>query len=325
MLATNEQERIDTTPQGEQAQVAGSTTPQGNSGQREAGSNQAGTTSSTASGSTSQRAGTAGSAANSATYNNTMAALRQAQGLGASFTSDYDTEIAKLYDQIANREKFSYDYSTDPLYAQYRQSYTQAGQQAMRDTIGQATALTGGYDNSYANAVGQQQYDEYLSRLNDVLPELYANAYNYYQGEGNRLNQLYALAGDQRDNAYQRYRDALGDAQYNDALSIQQAMDRAALGDWAAYADMYGEEAAKKAAILSNPQAAWASGMATAEEVYKYTGKYPIGYTPPGAATRAVSGGGDWGGYATGKPGPTPGYEFSGIYAPAEGKEKPKW
>ena len=334
MLATNE-ERIVTTPQETGTVQNTNTTPQvqeqtaikpvGTAGTTAA--TTAGGTSSTASGSPSTSLGKANTGVNTETYENTMAALRQAQGMSGSFTSDYDGEIARLYNEIANRGKFSYDYSTDPLYNQYREQYTQLGEKAMRDTVGQTAALTGGYANSYSQAAGQQQYEAYLSRLNDVMPELYANAYNVWANEGNRLSQLYTLAGDQRDTAYQRYRDAMSDVQYNNALEIQQAMDRGALGDWGAYAEIYGEEAAKKAAILSNPQAAWASGLATGEEVYKYTGEYPIGYESAGGGGGSSGGGSGevWGGYATGRPGPTPGYETSGIYKYEEGKSVPKW
>jgi guanine deaminase len=56
----------------------------------------------------------------------------------------------------------------------------QQGQQAMRDTMGQAAALTGGYGNTYAQQAGEQAYAAYLSRLNDVLPELYGEAYNRF-------------------------------------------------------------------------------------------------------------------------------------------------
>lgn len=242
-------------------------------------------------------ASTSGGTPKSSAYNNAMQVLTAAQKATPSFTSSYDSEIAGLYDKIINRDKFAYDYSSDPLYGQYKENYVQQGRQAMRDTMGQAAALTGGYGSSYSQAVGQQQYDAYLQRLNDVLPELYANAYSYYKGEGDRLSQEYALASDMRNQEYSQFRDAVSDQRYADALAKDEALQRGQLGDWSAYGDLYGQEAAKVAAILSNPQAAYASGLASGEDVYKYTGAYPVGYNAGGEG-----GGGDGGGWAAAAP-----------------------
>ena len=79
----------------------------------------------------------------------------------------------------------------------------------MKDTMGQAAALTGGYGNSYAQSVGQQQYDAYLQQLNDVVPELYGMAYDQYEAENEQLMNQYAMLGDMRDDEYGRYQDAL--------------------------------------------------------------------------------------------------------------------
>lgn len=72
--------------------------------------------------------------------------------------------------------------------------YTQLGQQAMRDTMGQAAALTGGYGTSYANLVSNQAYQQYLTALNESIPDLYDRAYQVYQDEGDELLSQYQLA-----------------------------------------------------------------------------------------------------------------------------------
>ena len=59
--------------------------------------------------------------------------------------------------------------------------------------MGQAAALTGGYGSSYSQAVGQQQYDAYLQKLNGVVPELYQLAYSRYQDEGDELKDQYNM------------------------------------------------------------------------------------------------------------------------------------
>ena len=110
-----------------------------------------------------------------------------------TYTPQYDTQINELFNKLLNRESFSYDTETDPLYKLYREQYINQGRLAMQDTMGQAAALTGGYGSSYSQAVGQQQYDAYLQKLNSVVPELYELAYSRYQDEGDELKDQYNM------------------------------------------------------------------------------------------------------------------------------------
>ena len=116
--------------------------------------------------------------------------------------------LAELYGQIQSRPDFQYDVSTDPLYQQYKDRYIQLGKTSMKDTMGQAAALTGGYGSSYAQGVGQQAYDRYMQGLSDKVPELYSAAYSRWQDEGNRLMQQYGLAKDVENTAYGRQQDS---------------------------------------------------------------------------------------------------------------------
>lgn len=119
------------------------------------------------------------------------------------YKSKYDTQIESLVEEILSREDFSYDMQSDPLYQQYRQLYTENGQKAMRDTVGQAAALTGGYSNSYAVTAGNQAYADYLDELNSIALELRDRAYEMYSNEGDRLIEdvtlLRGLDGDDYD------------------------------------------------------------------------------------------------------------------------------
>lgn len=103
------------------------------------------------------------------------------------------------------RGAFSYDPNTDALYRQYRDSYTAQGKQAMEDAMGVAQAMTGGYGNSYAQIAGQQAYQEYLQELGDVLPQLYALAYEKYTDETDRLKTNYDEMAKKREDAYDEY------------------------------------------------------------------------------------------------------------------------
>ena len=113
-------------------------------------------------------------------------------------------QATAIYDKIMNRGEFSYDVNKDKLYQQYRDLYAQMGRGAMEDTMGQAAALTGGYGSTYSQNAGQQAYNSYLQKLNEVVPELYNAAYNRYNQEGQDLMNLYSMARSNADSAYER-------------------------------------------------------------------------------------------------------------------------
>ena len=112
---------------------------------------------------------------------------------------DPDAELERLYAAITGRPAFSYDPASDPVYDSYAQSYQRRGRLAMRDTMGQAAALTGGYGSSYAQSVGQQQYDSYLQSLGEALPELYGMAWQRYNAEGDALKTAWELASERSE------------------------------------------------------------------------------------------------------------------------------
>ena len=125
----------------------------------------------------------------------------------------YGNSVKEALDKILNREKFTYDLNGDALYQQYKDQYVNQGRMAMQDTMGQAAAMTGGYGNSYAATVGNQTYQGYLQKLNDVVPELYQLALNQYNQEGTDLQNQYSMLANQYNTEYGEYRDSVGDWQ----------------------------------------------------------------------------------------------------------------
>lgn len=137
------------------------------------------------------------------------------------YISKFQSQIDGLLDQIANRGAFQYDMSADPLYQQYRAQYMDAGRSAMRDAMGQAAALTGGYGSSYASTAGNQAYQSYLQQLNDKALALQDSAFNRYQAEGSRLQQLLGNYQTEENSAYGRHQDAVEDY-YNRLAALRQ-------------------------------------------------------------------------------------------------------
>ena len=131
------------------------------------------------------------------------------------YESPYADQLAALYDQIVGRGEFSYSPQADPLYEMYKDRYTAGGQLAMQDAMAGAAALSGGYGNSYAQTVGQQQMGAYMTALADVLPELEARAYERWRDEGTDLYNQFQLTQGLDATGYDRYRDTVGDY-YND-------------------------------------------------------------------------------------------------------------
>lgn len=138
-----------------------------------------------------------------------------------AYASRWEGQLQELYDRIAERGDFSYDLGKDPVYRQAREQYQTAGRLAMQDTMGQAAALTGGYGSSYGQQTGQQAYNAYLQQLNEIVPELYAQAREQWQGGEAALYDRYQLLSSREQSDYARYRDQMSDyyAELDDARS----------------------------------------------------------------------------------------------------------
>lgn len=128
-----------------------------------------------------------------------------------TYTSKYDDSIKNYVDQIANRKDFSYDFNADPLYQNYKDQYTRQAQMGQQNTMAQAAALTGGYGNSYAATAGSLAYQDSMSKLNDVIPQLYEMAMNKYETDLANKRQDLAMYQSLDDTDYGRYRDTVND------------------------------------------------------------------------------------------------------------------
>lgn len=149
-----------------------------------------------------------------------------------AYQSPYSSQIDSLLSGILNRQPFNYNMNADPLYKQYKDQYTREGNLAMRDTMGNASGLTGGYGSSYGGVVGQQAYDSHLQQLNNVAPELYNAAYGRYQNDqANDVNNLNMLQNmDQK--GYSQYRDSVGDFESDRSYGYGKDVDAQQQQNW---------------------------------------------------------------------------------------------
>lgn len=165
-------------------------------------------------------------------------------GYGSSgYLSRYQARIDALADAILNRDPFSYDKEKDPLYLQYKDTYTRGGQRGMQDTLAQVSARTGGLASSYAESAAQQTYNNYMAQLADKVPELYQLAYSMYMDDltqdRNDLSMLmglddtaYGRWSDDRNFGYNAYRDQVADRQWQTQFDYQKAQDALAQQNW---------------------------------------------------------------------------------------------
>ena len=148
-------------------------------------------------------------------------AMSYTQGLLDKINSgrtSYTDKINEMMDKISNRKAFNYDSDKDPLFQNALASAMSSGQTAMQDTIGQASALTGGYGSSYATSAGNQAYNEFVKGAYEQLPEFYKLALDAYTREGDEMYRQLGMYNDADDKEYGRLTTAYG-------LNYQQAQD----------------------------------------------------------------------------------------------------
>lgn len=155
----------------------------------------------------------------------------------SSYTYDANGKISAALDAMLNRQPFSYDAVSDPLYQQYRKQYTREADRSAEDVLGKAAVMTGGMPSTAAVTASQQASDYQMSQMTDKIPELQQLAYSMYQdklnGDRADLNTLIGLEDNNynrwlsnRDYLYQLARDQVGDQQTADALAYQKQQDK---------------------------------------------------------------------------------------------------
>ena len=129
------------------------------------------------------------------------------------FKTSYDSEISDLYRKLSEIKSFSYNPYEDELFKYYRQQYIREGNRAMEDILGELSASTGGVASSYAVSAASQAQEEYNKKINDIIPELYNDAYERYLDEITRQERNLGILSDLSERDYERYLDSL--SQYN--------------------------------------------------------------------------------------------------------------
>ncbi len=139
-------------------------------------------------------------------------ALAAAKAMGNfKYNSNYTNKITGLLDKAENMDfDFNYSLTDDPAYTSYRDQFVHNGQLAAQEAAGNAVAQTGGYGSTAASAAAQQAYNESLTQLNNIVPDLYDKAYNRQWNEfTNERDTLQQLAAAYQSLDQQKYDQAL--------------------------------------------------------------------------------------------------------------------
>ena len=156
----------------------------------------------------------------------------------------YDDRIQQALDNIEKYSEFKYDVESDPLWNSVRSQYQRNAMLGMKDTLGAAANLTGGYASSYAQAAAQQAYQNNIAQMTDIIPELQDKALDRFNANHNMaLDNFSALESayqnelaewqNNRNYYYNKVAEMSDDewAHYMDNLSAWMA-DRSYWTDW---------------------------------------------------------------------------------------------
>ena len=126
-----------------------------------------------------------------------------------TYENRYQQKQQELLDAALNRDPFSWSKETDPQYGSYKKTYLREGERATANALAQASAASGGRPSSYAVSAATQAGDYYATKLSDVIPTLYQQAYERYLKDYQmKLSDLNAV-NQQEQLDYAKYLDRL--------------------------------------------------------------------------------------------------------------------
>lgn len=134
-------------------------------------------------------------------------------GEAPTYENTFAQQQKDLLDRILNREDFSWSKETDPQWSSYKKSYLREGDRATANALAQASAASGGRPSSHAVNAATQAGDYYATKLNDVIPTLYQQAYERYLDEYNMKLKDLNTVNQQEQLDYAKYLDRL--SQFN--------------------------------------------------------------------------------------------------------------
>lgn len=142
-----------------------------------------------------------------ANQNNYSSSTNNTESFTSSSSSDYTTYTDALMESVTallERDSFTYNLDDDAVFQSYADMYAREGDRAATNTLGEVATLTGGMASTAAVTAASQSQDYYTSKLSDVMPQLYAMAYDMYTAEGDDLRADIEMLASLSSAAYDR-------------------------------------------------------------------------------------------------------------------------
>lgn len=146
-------------------------------------------------------------------------------GEAPTYENTFAQQQKDLLDRILNREDFSWSKETDPQWSSYKKSYLREGDRATANALAKASAASGGRPSSHAVNAATQAGDYYATKLNDVIPTLYQQAYERYLDEYNMKLKDLNTVNQQEQLDYAKYLDRLGQFNTDRGFAYQNYAD----------------------------------------------------------------------------------------------------
>ena len=145
-------------------------------------------------------------------------------GGGGSAPEWQGSQWDDLLNQVANElATMNYeDWTKGDQYKALAERYGNQGRMSMQDVLGQISSRTGGLASSYATTAAQQQYNQFMSQLEDVARQMYSSDRSDLLDKANMYRQL-------GQDDYDKYLDDLG--QWNTDRNFQYGVYRDSVED----------------------------------------------------------------------------------------------
>ena len=166
----------------------------------------------------------------SSPYQDTLNQLADSILSYGTFSNPYQKQMEQVLSSYLNRDPFSYNPDSDPVWQQYQKTYLREGQRAREDAIGSYAAAAGGQTSTAAMQAASQAQDYYNAKMADQLPALYGQAYDRWMDEGEQYSdQLDTLRGLNSDalSAWNANRNLL-----NNQMDTFRGLSSDALSEW---------------------------------------------------------------------------------------------
>lgn len=207
-------------------------------------------------------------------------------GGGGSAPEWQGSQWDDLLNQVANElATMNYeDWTKGDQYKALAERYGNQGRMSMQDVLGQISSRTGGLASSYAATAAQQEYNQFMSQLEDVARQMYSSDRSDLLDKANMYRQLGQDDYDKylddlgqwntdRNFQYGVYRDSVEDQRYADELAYSRNQDeQSQLENKAALMAKYGDFSGYKALGYTDAEIALMEATYRNQNAEKYGG-----------------------------------------------------